>query len=238
MIQVGHMARILLTTCAFARVGFGQQSSLGERQRTARPGQIEAPAPREAPRVERNGVYERYSWITVRHTPPKSFKVGDLLTIIVRENRRFEADADLRTKNEYDLKSEIDAFVKLTNGGLGATGFQRGRPQIDYLFDNELKKRGDTQREDRMTTRLTGKIVDVKPNGLLVLEAKARIQHDDEVSAVTLTGTCRKEDVTADNTVLSTQVADKNLVVDNEGALRAASSRGWIPKFIDLIRPF
>jgi flagellar basal body L-ring protein FlgH len=46
------------------------------------------------------------------------------------------------------------------------------------------------------------------------------------------------EDVTADNSVLSTQIADKDLVVDNEGALRAASSRGWIPRLIDLVKPF
>jgi len=198
----------------------------------------EVPSPREAPRVERNRIYELYSWITVKAVPPKTFKVGDLLTIIVRENRKFEADADLKTKNQYDLTSELDAFFKLTNGGLGAAGFQRGRPNIDYRFDNQLKKKGDTQREDRMTTRVSGKLIDVKPNGLLVLEAKARIQHDDEISVITLTGTCRQEDVTADNTVLSTQVADKNLVVDNEGAMRASSSRGWIPKLLDWINPF
>jgi len=71
-----------------------------------------------------------------------------------------------------------------------------------------------------------------------VIEAKASVQHDDEISMITLTGVCRKEDVTADNTILSTQIADKNIVVVNEGALRAASSRGWILKLIDLIKPF
>ena len=71
-----------------------------------------------------------------------------------------------------------------------------------------------------------------------LLEARAAVRHDDETSMITLTGVCRKEDVTADNTILSTQIADKNIVVANEGALRAASSRGWIPKLIDLIKPF
>jgi len=62
--------------------------------------------------------------------------------------------------------------------------------------------------------------------------------NDDEISNITLTGVCRKEDVTADNTILSTQIANKNLVVTNKGALRSASTRGWIPKLIDLIKPF
>jgi flagellar L-ring protein precursor FlgH len=235
-------ARMMLlgavTIGGLARSGVAQTSSVGGKARAENTGRIEAVPPREAPRVERNGIYERFSWITVRPTIPRTFKVGDLLTIIVRENRRFEADADLETKSRFDATSEIEAFAKLIDGGLGTTTFARGRPNIDYRFDSNLKKEGDTQREDRMTTRLTGKIIDVKPNGLLVLEAKSRIQHDDEVSIVTLTGTCRKEDVTADNSVLSTQIADKDLVVDNEGALRAASSRGWIPRLIDLVKPF
>jgi flagellar L-ring protein precursor FlgH len=101
-----------------------------------------------------------------------------------------------------------------------------------------LKGEGDTNREDRLTTRLTGRILDVKPNGILVLEARARVQHDDEISEITLTGVCRKEDVTADNTVLSTQIANKEITVNNKGALRAAARRGWIPRLIDLIKPF
>ncbi len=231
------IAVVLLVSVRTAAVS-AQTSSLGAKKRQTETGQIRPIAPREAPRIERNAVYERYSWITVKPAPPKTFKVGDLITIVVRERRKFEADADLETKRKFDLKSELGAFFKLTDGGIGETTFQRGKPTIDYKLDNKLKTEGDTEREDRLTTRLSGKIIDVKPNGLLVLEAKARIQHDDEISAITLTGVCRKEDVTVDNTILSTQIANKNIVVENRGALRAASSRGWITKLIDLIKPF
>ncbi len=215
-----------------------QTSSLAVRKRQAEIGKVSAILPREATRMERNAVYDRHSWVTVKPAPPKTFQVGDLLTIVVRETRKFEADADLETKKEFDIKSELEAFFKLTTGGLGSAEFQRGKPTVDYKFSNDFKGEGDTNREDRLTTRLTGKIIDVKPNGLLVIEAKASVQHDDEISMITLTGVCRKEDVTADNTILSTQIADKNIVVVNEGALRAASSRGWILKLIDLIKPF
>ena len=215
----------------------GQTASLGAKQRQTEVGRIAEVPPREAPKVERNAIYDRYSWISVRPPKPRTYQVGDLMTIIVRERRRFEADSALETKKRFQVKSELDAFIKLTAGGLGAATFQRGSPTIDYKYDNRLKSEGDAEREDSLTMRLSGKILDVKPNGLLVLEAKARIEYDEEISTITLTGTCRKEDVTADNTILSTQIADKNIVVDNEGALRAASTRGWIPKLIDLLNP-
>ncbi len=214
-----------------------QRSSLGARNRAQQVGKIEKIAARESTRIERNAIYEQYSWTAVKAPPPKTFRVGDLITVVVRETRKFEADADLETKKKFDISSELDAFIDLTGGGVGEAAFRRGKPAIDYKYNQKFKGEGDTAREDRLTTRLTGTIIDVKPNGLLVLEAKARIQHDDEISVITLTGSCRKVDVSADNTVLSTQIADKEIIVNNQGALRAASSRGWITKLIDLLWP-
>lgn len=214
-----------------------QTSSLGARQRQVDNGRpVEQPT-REAPARPRNFVYERYALTAEKPVLPKTFKPGDLVTIIIREQRKWEADSDLETKREFDVTSQLDAFFKPIDGGLGATTFKRGQPNVDYRLDRELKTEGDSQREDSLTTRLTAKIIDVKPNGLLVLEGRAQIQHDEEVSEVTLTGMCRKEDVTGDNTVLSTQIADKALKVSNQGALRAASSRGWVSKLLDWVNP-
>lgn len=229
-------ASILLALCHLAA---GQTSSLGARQRQM---DVNKPAVelelREAPPRPRNFVYERYGWTASTPVAPKTFKPGDLLTIIVREQKKWEADADLETKNKFDVKSELDAFVKPTEGGLGAAMFRRGKPNIDYKYNVKNKSEGDSSREDKLTTRLTGKIIDVKPNGLLVVEARAKMSHDEEISEITLTGTCRKEDVTADNTVLSTQIADKEVAVSNKGALRSAATRGWIKKILDAFKPF
>lgn len=215
-----------------------QVSSLGAKQRQALAEEPPWVAPRETPQRERNFTYERYSWISLTPPAPKKFRLGDLLTVIVRERRKYEADADLETKKQFDVNSELQAFIKATAGGIGEAAFRRGKPTIDYKYQNRIKNEGDTNREDKLTTRLTATIIDVKPNGLLVVEAMSQVQHDDEISMVTLTGTCRKEDVTPDNTILSTQMADKHLVIQNQGALRAASRRGWIPKIIDWLNPF
>lgn len=237
MTRFCHLLVLLAMPLVVATDLRAQTASLGARKRMAEVGKIPEVAPREAPKVNRNATYDRYSWISVPPKQPKTFRVGDLLTVIVREKRRFEADAALETKKRFKIKSELEAFIKLTAGGLGAGTFQRGKPTIDYSYDNRLKSEGDAEREDSMIMRLSGKIIDVKPNGLLVISAKARIEHDDEISTISVTGTCRKEDVTADNTILSTQMADKRIVVDNQGALRAASTRGWIPRLLDLFNP-
>lgn len=215
-----------------------QTSSIGAAHRQEEASRPPDKIPREVMRAPRNFVYERYAWVASTPIPTKTFKPGDLLTVIVREQKKWEADADLERKQKFNLKSQLDAFLKPTAGGIGAAAFRRGKPNIDYKFDQNNKTEGDSQREDRFTTRITAKIIDVKPNGVLVIEGRAKFTHDEEYSELTITGNCRKEDITADNTVLSTQVADKEVVVSNSGALRSAATRGWLTKMMDVLKPF
>lgn len=228
----------LIFVSMFATDVVAQKSSIGSKARLEQANRKAKNLTRELPSQPSNAVYLQHSWISEPPPKPKTFSPGDLLTVIIRERRKWKADADLETKKEFDLTSEIAAFFKLTGGGVGASPLRRGKPKLDLTMEQEFKGEGDASRKDSLTTRLTTKIIDVKPNGLLVFEGRAKITHDDEVSIITITGTCRKEDVTADNTVLSTQVADKEIKIDNQGALRAVSSRGWIPKILDLIKPF
>lgn len=214
-----------------------QTSSIGARKRSEKPAKTPQQPTREEGPKPRNATYERHSWINVAPAPPKKYHPGDLLTIIVRERREWEAESDLERRKRYDLRSQLDDMIKLTDGGVGAATFQRGHPNIDYKLDQRLRSEGDSSREDRLTTRVTARIIDVKPNGLLVLEGRERIAHDEEVAFITITGTCRKEDVTADNSVLSTQLADKEIVVTTEGALHSAAARGWLLKLLDLLKP-
>ncbi len=214
-----------------------QTSSLGLKNRIALKQRPPVKPTRENPLRERHVVYETYSWTAKMPLPPKTYRPGDLLTIIVRQQRQYEADADIKTSKKWEITSELEAFANIVSGGLGAAAFRRGKPKIDYNFDNKVTNKGDTSREDRLVTRLAAKIIDVKPNGLLVIEGRARVKHDEENSAISVTGTCRKEDVTADNTVLSTQISDLGIIVDNKGALRSTTRRGWIPKLLDWLNP-
>jgi len=236
--MMGKRFVMIAVVCTSTSVAWGQKSSLGARARDASRNDPPPFPSREAPAAPRNAVYERHSWITMPPPAPRTYKPGDLLTIIIRETRRWEADADLNTRKEWDVTSELAAFMKWIDGGLGSSSFTRGNPNIEYAWENEMRSDGDSSREDRLTTRLTAKIIDVKPNGTLVLEGRARVIHDDEFSEITVTGVCRKEDVSPDNTILSTQLASKEVMITNEGALRAASSRGWIPKLVDVLKPF
>jgi flagellar L-ring protein precursor FlgH len=192
---------------------------------------------REAPLVKGNPVLESASLIAVKEAEPRKFKVNDLITIIVRVQTQYEADGIANSRRQAVLNSQLDAFIKLPGGGLGAAQFRRGKPNINYTGTFNQRNDAQNEREDRLTTRVTGRIIDIKPNGNLVVEARSRMHHDDEHHDLTLTGTCRSIDVTPDNTVLSTQVAQLSIDIETSGSVRNTTRPGWLGTIYDWIRP-
>ena len=79
-----------------------------------------------------------------------------------------------------------------------------------------------------MTTRLEAEVIDVKPNGTLVLQARRHMQIDEETISVTLTGLCRVQDVDATNSMLSTDMHDLNLKKITTGQVRDTTKRGLL----------
>jgi len=187
-------------------------------------------------------VIEHSSIIAIPAIMPRKFKVEDLITIIVRQQKKYEADGQLDSKKKWNLDGQLSDWFRFYGENdvqhLGQDKLSNGQPGFKFDYNNKLQSKSQNEREDKFTTRIHSRIIDVKPNGNLVLEANLREAHDEEEFTVTLTGVCRSEDVTPANTILSTQVAEMVLIEKNHGAVRDGTRRGWIPKILDWARPF
>lgn len=184
-------------------------------------------------------VIERYSLTAVAQDRPRPIQVHDFVTIIVREQKAYESEAETGSEKEWKVDSELSKWFRLyPDDNLGLDRLSNGNPSIAYKWKNDYETEADAGRTDKFTTRIQAEIVDVKPNGNLVIQAKKHERHDEEELTVTLSGMCRAADITADNTVLSTQVYDLQIVSTHTGGVRDGTRRGWIPRSLDFLRPF
>ena len=186
-----------------------------------------------------NEVLVTFSPFGVEPPKPRKIQVHDLVTIIVRESRTSLSDAKMKSEKDWEMKSELTKWLRLDkNDHLVAQDFSSDvTPGVDFSFENSYEGKGKYDRKDTLTTRITARVIDVKPNGNLVLEARKRVEVGEEVLTATLTGECRSLDVTAQNTVLSTQIADLEITLPDQGAVRDATRRGWLMRLFDLLRP-
>lgn len=175
------------------------------------------------------------------HVPPpepRRFAVHDLVQIIVHETSRAKSTHELETEKEFNVNGRIDAFPDLNLEDLLSLRLFAGRttalPELDATFGKEFTGDGEYERRDDLTGRISAEVIEVLPNGNLVLEARTVIRTDDELQEMKLTGVCRPDDVSLLNTVLSNQVHDLRIQKDHEGELREANRKGIIAQVFDL----
>ena len=111
-------------------------------------------------------------------------------------------------------------------------------PELKMDFTREFTGEGEYQRRDDMSDRLTAEVIEVLPNGNLILEARTTIATDDEESVMNVTGICRPEDITAANTILSNQIHDLRIVRHHEGELPRTAKKGIIARVLEAIFAF
>ncbi len=180
------------------------------------------------------------SLFAVRPPEPKQFQRHDLITIIVNESSTQESEQTLETSKETDASATLGATLsieqlldlRLENSSISDLELLR------YAAQREFEGEGEYERTDRITDRLTATVIDVKPNGVLVLEARRFTASDEETKTFVLSGHCRTEDVTEQNTIQSNQLADLKLEVSHEGNVREAASKGPLTRFMEWLLPF
>src|SRR4051812_7917390 len=180
------------------------------------------------------------SLFAVAPPEPKTLKKRDQVTIIIREESTFSSDGTAEQKKSADFNAKLEEFIqlKLQNWEIQGGAVGASPPSIKASMARNFKGEGNVDRTDKFTARIQAEVVDVKPNGTMVLQARKRIKTDDEEQLFTLSGICRVEDISADNTILSTQLFDLDLEKKNKGQVRDATKRGWVPKLLDVLNPF
>lgn len=165
----------------------------------------------------------------------RTYQEHDIITIIIDEVSSQTSSQSLDTKNNSKSSVQINAMLDLLK--LFELRLQTGAITNEALFDVDAKRKyigeGEYEREDKFSARISATVLEVKPNGSLVLQATKRIEKDDEIQTLVIAGLGRTEDITQQNTILSSQLANLALTVENEGDVRKAAKKGFLTEFFD-----
>ena len=156
---------------------------------------------------------------------------GDLLTILVVEQQT------VKNKEATELKKSSDLNAQLTNFDILPKAFNT-LPSATGSSERNFKGDAKYDKEGSFSTTLTVAVLDVQPNGNLVVEGRRTIIIDGERKTMRITGVVRRYDVSPMNTVRSTQVANASVAYEGEGTLTKSTNRGWLGELLDFVWPF
>jgi flagellar L-ring protein precursor FlgH len=146
-------------------------------------------------------------------------RAGDIVTILVTENASAVASGATNTARKSSAKNTITSLAGTLAAGNPAANL------ADLSNTQQLQGTGLTSRNLTLTATLSARVVDVTPNGILVVEGSKDVMVNSERQTITVRGLVRPADLSTANAVLSTRVADLQVRVNGKGVVGDAVRR-------------
>ena len=184
------------------------------------------PAVNAAPPITDGSIY-RAGYNVSLFEDSRARHVGDIITIVLSENTSADKKADTTTgkKNSVDIANPTLFGKQLPSGKITFSLDQN--LQSDQAFTGS----GESSQSNTVTGTIAVTVAQVLANGNLEVRGEKRLMLNQGAEYIKVSGIVRPQDITSDNTVLSTQVADAHIIYGGKGAMASANSNGWLGRF-------
>jgi flagellar L-ring protein FlgH len=168
----------------------------------------------------------------------KARRQGDIITIVISEVASASKEAKTDTKRGSTINAGIPNFMGLETVGLLKNNIGDLSKLINASVDSEFQGSGSTSRKENLYATISARVVDVIPNGNLMIEGRRNVKVNNEEQEIVLEGIVRPRDIAADNTVNSIYVADAKIRYSGRGIISDRQSPGWLMNIVDKLWPF
>lgn len=171
----------------------------------------------------------------------KASRLNDLVTIDVLESITGTGTADTDTSRASSADASVTGFfgapldLGLSNLYGGGNTFS---PSVSGSMNNTYKGAGTTDRTGSLVGTITAKVVQVLPNGNLVLEARKEITLNNERQILIFQGTARPYDIASNNTIPSSMITDEKVWFVGRGVVQEEQGPGWMARLLNKVWPF
>ena len=167
----------------------------------------------------------------------RAANVGDILTILVQENTSATKDNKTATAKESAVDASIETF--LYSPGASSLLTQGGKlPALKFDAKNNFSGGGSINNSEKIIASVAVRVIDVLPNKNLVIEGRRETSFGGEQQTVILRGIVRPDDIMANNTVYSYDVADAKVQITSRGTITDSQRKGWFTRLWDKLTPF
>lgn len=161
------------------------------------------------------------------YSTQKVYKLGDIINVLVLENSSAKNLANTKTNIKDDLSAKLTHTIQRLAPIIGTSNQLGGQTQNNYSGG------GQTTRGTNVSARISTWVSDILPNGNLAIKGLHKVEVNDEVQEISLTGVIRPKDISGANTIFSYQVANASLAVKGTGTVADSESPGWISRILN-----
>lgn len=163
-------------------------------------------------------------------------QVGDILTVLISETSL------VGQREQRQLNKSHESGGKFNLEGSTTAGRASRSAQADLEIDSSSRRlfNGNAQFNSnrQFTDRMAVHVVDVLPNGNMVIEGHRIRMVSDERRLLRITGIVRPADLTPNNTVQSEVIANFKIEYEGRGVETSFTNQGWFNRMWNVLWPF
>ncbi|MHA6767995.1 flagellar basal body L-ring protein FlgH [Sphingobium ummariense] len=185
----------------------------------------------QSPVPQANGsIFQASMGYTPLTSGARATSVGDIITIVLVE----------RTQATKSNSADTSR-----NGNLGLTPPSTG--PLSKLFSasdvamggqNTFTGKGGATQSNALSGEITVTVAAVYPNGTMMVKGEKALTLNRGDEFIQISGLVRQADISPDNRIASTRVADAKIIYTGKGEIARASRQGWLQRFFSMISPF
>jgi flagellar L-ring protein precursor FlgH len=165
--------------------------------------------------------------------------VGDIINVVLVESTQASKNAGTAVERGSSLEVAKPTLFGRTDPTFGAGDYANLTFEQSVAADSEFEGSGSSNQSNSLTGAIAVQVSRVLPNGNLMIQGEKWLALNKGEEFIQLRGIVRPEDVSSQNTIPSTMVADARISYGGTGMIDQANSPGWISRFFNSpLNPF
>jgi len=179
------------------------------------------------PPIQSSGSIYQAGYDTRLFEDQTAKRVGDILTITLKEDTQARKADDLNTKKDTSMSVTAPTLF-----GMAASVLTGNDVRTELASTKEFKGAGLADQRNSLTGNISVTVVELLPNGNLSVRGEKRVTLNQGDEFIRLSGIVRPVDITSANIITSDKVADVTIMYVGEGAMADASKMGWLARIV------
>ncbi|NUO07186.1 MAG: flagellar basal body L-ring protein FlgH [Candidatus Brocadia sp.] len=161
--------------------------------------------------------------------------IGDIVTVQINESTEITGNEDSSADNKSSHKINVDTSSFFTKPLGDTSGYL---PNISSDTNHSFSGKGAYASNRNINLELTAVVSEILANGNLIIEGNRDVNINGEKYNIKLSGIVRPIDISIDNVIQSSSVANANIILEGKGFLTRAGKRGWWNRIQEVVWPF
>ncbi len=162
--------------------------------------------------------------------------LGDLLTVAIE----IDEEAEMRNSTTRTRSGSEEAKLNAAFGVTKILPFNVDMlsPELDLSGNSQFKGNGTTRRNEKLRLRIAATVVQVLPNGQLVIQGDQEVRVNNELRDLQVSGIVRPEDISRHNEIAYDRIAGARISYGGRGQITSAQQPRYGQQVTDIVLPY